>query len=111
MVVEDEFSITTPLQKIGVYLSLDLFSPIKNHDGVDTPNKASRIWFLFVLFISFFLAWKISKGDFVMVSICTFIFSTLLLNLGWVLIIQFSNNKTPILLTELLSNKEVLEQE
>ena len=111
MVVGDEFPITATPKKIGVYMTLDLLSPIKNHDGINTPNKASRIWFLFVLVISFFLASKISNGDFVMVSICTFIFSTLLLNLGWILIINFSKNKTPILLTELLYKNEILEQE
>ena len=90
-------------------MSSNLLSPIRNHDGIDTPNNASRIWFLLVLIISLILSWRISKGDIVMVSICTFIFSTVLLNLGWLFIVRPSSNKEPIFLSQSL--KKTKEEE
>ena len=86
---------------------LDLLSPIKNHEGIDTPSKASRLWFLFAIIFSFIISLKISSGDFVMVSICTFIFSTILLNLGWILIINLTERRKPIYLSE----KQIIEKE
>tara|TARA_Y100001970_G_scaffold128347_2_gene158498 strand:- start:7862 stop:8062 length:201 start_codon:yes stop_codon:yes gene_type:complete len=54
--------------------------------------------------LSVFLGWQISQEDLVMAGVCTLVFATLLLNIGWIIIGWFSDGRKPMLLSKSLSN-------
>jgi len=85
-------------------ISHDVLAPLKNHEGVDTPSIASRLWFLLIMALSVISGWLISEGDWVMTGVCTVVFATLLLNIGWIFIGRMSDGREPILLSKSLSS-------
>jgi hypothetical protein len=53
--------------------------------------------------LSVISGWLISEGDWVMTGVCTIVFATFLLNIGWIFIARMSDGREPILLSKSLS--------